>query len=48
MQEDKAKDLDNMEKQEQVVDNAGLNMSGHIVIRDAETKEELINKRNAS
>ena len=47
MQEDKAKELDNMNDQEQVVDNAGLNMSGHIVIRDAETKEELINKRNA-
>jgi hypothetical protein len=36
MQEDKAKELDNMNDQEQVVDNAGLNMSGHIVIRDAE------------
>jgi len=28
-------------------DNAGINMSGHIVIRDKDTKEELINKRNS-
>ena len=28
-------------------DNMGLNVSGHILIRDAETKEELVNKRNA-
>ena len=27
------------------VDKAGLNMSGHILIRDKDTKEELINKR---
>ena len=47
MQEDKAKELDNTDEQEHVIDNAGLNMSGHIIIRDAETKEELINKRNA-
>lgn len=28
-------------------DHAGLSMSGHILIRDVETGEELINKRNA-
>ena len=28
-------------------DNLGLNMSGHILIRDKETGEELVNKRNA-
>lgn len=31
----------------QAVDNAGLNMSGHILIRDKNTKEEIVNKRNA-
>lgn len=31
----------------ETVDNAGLNMSGHILIRDKETGEEIINKRNA-
>ena len=30
-----------------VDDNAGIKMSGHILIRDAETKEEIVNKRNA-
>ena len=29
------------------IDNAGLNMNGHIIIRDKETGEEIINKRNA-
>ena len=47
MQEDKVNELNHMDNQEQVVDNAGLNMSGHIIIRDADTKEEFINKRNA-
>ena len=28
-------------------DDMGINVSGHIVIRDAETGEELVNKRNA-
>ena len=28
-------------------EHAGLNLSGHILIRDTETGEELINKRNA-
>jgi hypothetical protein len=32
---------------EQPNDHAGLSMSGHILIRDKETGEELINKRNA-
>jgi hypothetical protein len=36
-----------MTEEDQMVDNAGLNMSGHILIRDVETGEELINKRNA-
>lgn len=27
------------------IDNAGLNMSGHVLIRDKDTKEELVNKR---
>lgn len=47
MQEDKVNELNHMDNQEEVVDNAGLNMSGHIIIRDADTKEEFINKRNA-
>jgi len=47
MEEDKVKVEKHMDNQDQVVDNAGLNMSGHIVIRDKETKEEIVNKRNA-
>ena len=40
--------IDKTEKQESKVDdNAGIKMSGHILIRDADTKEELVNKRNA-
>jgi hypothetical protein len=40
--------IDKTEKEESKVDdNAGIKMSGHILIRDAETKEELVNKRNA-
>jgi hypothetical protein len=40
--------IDKTEKQESKVDDsAGIKMSGHILIRDAETKEELVNKRNA-
>ena len=27
------------------IDNAGINVSGHILIRDKDTGEELINKR---
>ena len=30
-----------------IVDEAGLNVSGHILITDKETGEELVNKRNA-
>jgi len=37
----------NREIDEQPNDYAGLSMSGHILIRDKETGEELINKRNA-
>lgn len=49
MQEDKhvEDEKPSMNDNKQTVDNAGLNMSGHIVIRDKETKEEFINKRNA-
>ena len=36
-----------MEKTKPVDENAGIKMSGHILIRDAETKEEFVNKRNA-
>ena len=41
-----SKDKDKIEEPK-VDDNAGIKMSGHILIRDAETKEELVNKRNA-
>jgi len=41
IQEDEQKS----KKDDPVVDNAGLNMSGHILIRDKDTKEELVNKR---
>jgi hypothetical protein len=37
----------NMEKKRSADENAGIKMSGHILIRDAETKEEIVNKRNA-
>ena len=43
MQEEKDMKQDN----ENVVDEAGLNVSGHILIRDKESGEELVNKRNA-
>lgn len=36
-----------MNEEKGTVDNAGLNMNGHIIIRDKETGEEIINKRNA-
>lgn len=38
---------ENMKKDDKIVDNAGLNMSGHILIKDKESGEELVNKRNA-
>ena len=43
MQEEKDMKQDN----ENVVDEAGLNVSGHILIRDKESCEELVNKRNS-
>ena len=36
-----------MKKEDSIVDNAGLNVSGHILIRDKESGEEIVNKRNA-
>ena len=40
--------IDKSEKKDSIVDDkAGIKMSGHILIRDADTKEELVNKRNA-
>ena len=41
-----SKDKDKIEEPK-VDDNAGIKMSGHILIRDADTKEEIVNKRNA-
>ena len=41
-----SKDKDKIEEPK-VDDNVGIKMSGHILIRDAETKEEIVNKRNA-
>ena len=35
------------EKPEAVDEHAGIGMNGHILIRDKETGEELVNKRNA-
>ena len=43
MQEEKDMKQDN----ENVVDEAGLNVSGHIRLSDKESGEELVNKRNA-
>ena len=43
MQEEKDMKKDN----DNIVYEAGLNVSGHILIRDKETGEELVNKRNA-
>lgn len=36
-----------MPKSNEPLDNMGLNMSGHILIRDKDTGEVLVNKRNA-
>lgn len=44
MDKQKAENKD-MEKQTKPDDNMGLNVSGHIVIRDKETGQELVNKR---
>ena len=43
MQEENNMNKDN----DNIVDEAGLNVSGHILITDKETGEELVNKRNA-
>ena len=37
----------NDQKDLQPNENAGVHMNGHILIRDKETGEELVNKRNA-
>lgn len=44
---EESKDKMNEQKDLQPNENAGLNMNGHILIRDKETGEELVNKRNA-
>ena len=45
---EKTMDKENDKKQDQHVDEgAKVNMQGHLLIRDAETGEELVNKRNA-
>lgn len=40
-------DRENNMTESQTIDNLGLNVSGHIVIKDLDTGEELVNKRNA-
>lgn len=40
-------DIENNMTESQTIDNLGLNVSGHIVIKDLDTGEELVNKRNA-
>ena len=40
-------DRENDMTESQTIDNLGLNISGHIVIKDLDTGEELVNKRNA-
>ena len=40
-------DKEKRETQKPADDQAGIKMSGHILIRDKETGEELVNKRNA-
>jgi len=44
---EESKDKMNEQKDLQPNEHAGLNMNGHILIRDKETGEELVNKRNA-
>jgi ABC-type glycerol-3-phosphate transport system substrate-binding protein len=44
---EESKEKMNEQKDLQPNENAGLNMNGHILIRDKETGEELVNKRNA-
>ena len=47
MQDSNEKDDKKAEMNEEngTIDNAGLSMNGHIIIRDKETGEEFINKR---
>lgn len=48
MSEDKTtEDQKEMSSAEQPNENMGLNVSGHILIRDKDTGEEIVNKRNA-
>ena len=47
MSEEKNKENSDMKNVEKPDDNMGLNESGHIVIRDKETGQEIVNKRNA-
>lgn len=48
MSEEKQKeDQKQMNSAEQPNENMGLNVSGHILIRDKESGEEIVNKRNA-
>ena len=47
MMSESKNEKENMEKDEPMVDNAGLNMRGHILIRDKDSGEEIVNKRNA-
>lgn len=44
---EESKDKMNEQKDLQPNENAGVHMNGHILIRDKETGEELVNKRNA-
>jgi|TARA_B100002019_G_scaffold213292_1_gene185986 hypothetical protein len=44
---EESKDKMNEQKDIQPNENAGVHMDGHILIRDKETGEELVNKRNA-
>lgn len=44
---DTQQDTEEVKNTEQPNETVGLNMNGHILIRDKETGEELVNKRNA-
>ena len=41
------KDDNTSKETDQMTDETNMNVSGHILIRDKETGEELVNKRNA-
>lgn len=47
MSKDTKKGQKQMEKDNKPDENMGINVSGHILIRDKETGKELVNKRNA-